>query len=356
MLLILIASVVAFFFSYISTPLFIVIAKRLKLIDDPKLRAHPANTHVGIIPRAGGLPIFIGFLVTVLIFIPLNKIIIGIIIASLLMLILGILDDRFDLSPYFRFFANIFVAMLVVLFGLGIPYISNPLGGIIRLDQFIVTINLLGSHKILVFADIFAIFWLVAVANFVNWSKGVDGQMPGFVAISSFFLGILALRFTAHDISTYSVAMLAFIIGGTFLGFLPYNFYPQRIMPGYSGGVLGGFFLGILSILSWGKMGTLLLVLSVPIIDAIYVIIRRTINFKSPFRGDAGHFHHRLLSIGWGKRRIAVFYWLVSFLFGLTALFLNAEEKFFALILIFIAVSCFILITSNVKRIIDKDK
>src|SRR3989338_11233687 len=355
MSLILLASVTVFLITFLITPVFIKIAKRLNLIDDPASRFHPANTHEGIIPRAGGLPIFIGIVIAVLIFIPINKIIFGIILSSLLILILGLWDDRRDSSPYMRFIANILVAMIMVSFGLGIPYISNPLGGIIRLDQFVIPINFFASHNILLFADLFAIIWLVAITNFVNWSKGVDGKMPGFVAISSFFLGIIAFRFTAHDISTFSVVLLAFIIGSAFIGFLPFNFYPQRIMPGYSGGALGGFFLGILSILSWGKMGTLLLVLSVPIIDAIYVIIRRTINFKSPFRGDAGHFHHRLLSIVWGKRRIAVFYWLVSFLFGLTALFLNAEEKFFALILIFIAASCFILITSNVKRIIDKE-
>ena len=81
---------------------------------------------------------------------------------------------------------------------------------------------------------------------------------------------MLAFRFTAHDISTLAVAVLSFIVAAAFLGFLPWNFYPQKIMPGYSGGALAGFFLGVLSILSWGKIGTMILVLSVPLVDALY--------------------------------------------------------------------------------------
>ena len=90
-------------------------------------------------------------------------------------------------------------------------------------------------------------------------------------------------------------------------------------MPGYSGGALAGFFLGVLSILSWGKIGTMALVLAVPIVDAMYSIIRRIAAGKSPLKGDAGHFHHRLLEVGWGKRRIAVFYIIVSAIFGMVA-------------------------------------
>lgn len=347
--------ITAFLFSFVSTPFFIKIAYKLHLVDDIKKRKHPAHTHRGVIPRAGGLPIYFAIFITTLLFIPLNKIMIGILLSSFFVLGLGILDDYFDLSPYLRFVLNIAIAIFVVLFGLGIPYITNPLGGVLRLDTVYFTINFLGTHKFLLIANLFAVLWIVAVTNFVNWSKGVDGQLPGFVAISAFFLGLLAYRFTSHDISNETIVLFAFVVAAAFIGFLPHNFYPQRIMPGYSGGALAGFLLGILSILSWGKLGTLILVLSVPIIDALYVMVRRMYNFRSPFLGDAGHFHHRLLTIGWGKRRIAVFYWVVSFLFGMCSLFFESQQKFLALLLVFITLAAFILITNQVKKINVKE-
>jgi len=349
---ILLATAISFLITFFSTPLFIKIAIKAGLVDDPQKRKHPANTHTGIIPRAGGLPIYCGIFIATSLFIPLNKIMIGILVASTLLLIIGILDDHFDTSPYVRFFLNIVIALVVVLFGIGIPYISNPFSSqVIFLDSWRITVDFFGTHTFLVFANIFAILWIVSITNFVNWSKGVDGQLPGFVAISSFFLGVLAYRFTAHDISTTTVALFAFIVAGAFAGFLPFNYYPQKMMPGYSGGALAGFMLALLSILSWGKLGTLILVLSVPFIDAIYALIRRLVKKKSPFYGDAGHFHHRLLTIGWGKRRIAFFYWFVSLLFGFSSLFLQKTEKILAFILVVCILTGFILIIDKLNVI-----
>jgi UDP-GlcNAc:undecaprenyl-phosphate GlcNAc-1-phosphate transferase len=341
----------ASFLSFLLTYPTIILAKKINLVTDKKKRKHPAHTHIGIIPRGGGLPIFFSFLISSLLFLKFNKIILGIVVASFLLLIIGLLDDYFDLSPYLRFFANLLISALVVGFGLGIPYISNPLGGVIRLDQWKINFNFFGQHQVLILADILAIIWLTWLTNMVNWSKGVDGQLPGFVAITAFFLGVLSQRFTAHDITVYSATILAFIISGAYIGFLPWNFYPQKIMPGYGGGALAGFWLGILSILSFGKVGTAILILSIPIIDAVYTIIRRVYQKKSPFRADWGHFHHRLLEIGWGKRRIAIFYWLVSFILGLSSLFLKGPEKLLAFLSFFIVLIVFILIIEKVKKI-----
>lgn len=336
------ASLLAIVISFILTFPTIKLANKLKLIDDPEKRKHPAHTHQGIVPRAGGLPIYLSFLTASLIFVSINKILIGILIGGFLIIIMGLLDDYYDLSPYWRFVFNIIIALIVISFGLGIPYLSNPLGGVIDLQSYVLRINLLGERRILYLADLFSIIWIVALMNFVNWSKGVDGQLPGFVAISSFFLGLIAFRFVKHDITVSSVALLCFIAGGSYLGFLPWNFYPQKIMPGYGGGAFAGYILAILSILSWGKFGTLILVLSIPLIDALYVLSRRIISLKSPFRADDSHFHHRLLRIGWGRRRIAVFYWLVSFLFGSSALFFQGIKKFFLIIVITFIIIVFI--------------
>jgi len=336
--------------SYFSTLPVINLAKKFNLVTDKKIREHPAHTHQGIIPRAGGLPIYFSILITSIIFLPINKILFGILLSSFLLIVIGLLDDYYDLSPYIRFAANLAISALVIGFGLGIPYISNPFGGIIRLDQWQLSFNLFGYHSILVIADIFAIIWLTWIMNMVNWSKGVDGQLPGFVSITALFLGIIAQRFTAHDINVQSVAIFSFIVSGAFLGFLPLNFYPQKIMPGYGGGALAGFLLGILSILSFGKLGTAVLILSVPMIDAFYTIIRRLKNKKSPFRADWGHFHHRLLEIGWGKRRIAVFYWLVALILGIASLFLKEIEKLLAFLTTGIILLVFIILIERVKK------
>lgn len=336
--------------SFILTIPMIWLAKKIGLVTDAKKRFHPAHTHIGLIPRGGGLPIFISVLLATLYFIPLNKIILGILLGCFLMIILGLLDDHGDISPYFRFLANIMISAIVIGFGLGIPYISNPFGGIIRLDAWSFPFDIMGRHSVLIFADLVAIVWLTWTTNMVNWSKGVDGQLPGFVAITAIFLGLLSQRFIVHDIGVQSVVVFSFIIAGAYIGFLPFNFYPQKIMPGYGGGALAGFLLGVLSILSFGKVGTAVLIMSVPMIDAVYTIIRRFIRNKSIFKADWGHFHHRLLEIGWGKRRIAVFYWLVALILGISSLFLKGPEKLVAFITVGVALLVFIYIIQKLKK------
>lgn len=344
------AFVISACISYLVTIPTIYIAKKLNLVTDRRKRKHPAHTHSGIIPRAGGIPIYIALLIVSIIFLPLNKIIVGILVSNAILLLLGLFDDYYDLSPYLRFIINLTISTIAVGFGLGIPFISNPFGGAIHLDQLKISFDLFGEHTILVFADILAIIWLTWIMNMVNWSKGVDGQLPGFVAITAFFLGLLSHRFVAHDVRASTVAILSFIVAGAYLGFLRFNFYPQKIMPGYSGGALAGFLLGILSILSFGKVGTAVLILAVPMIDAIYTLIRRLKNHKSPFKADWGHFHHRLLEIGWGKRRIAVFYWLVSFILGVASLFLGGLHKLLAFITIAVILLLCIVMIEKMKK------
>lgn len=341
----------SFLVSFISTPVAIKIAKKFGLMTDTDPKTHPAHTHSGKIPRGGGIPIYLALLLSVIIFLPLSKIITGILIANFILLVTGLLDDKYDLSPYLRFGINISISAIVVGFGLGIPYISNPFGQVIHLDSVKWTLDIFGSRSILILADFIAIIWLSWTMNMVNWSKGVDGQLPGFVAITAFFLGILSQRFVGHDINAQTVMLLSFIVCGAYLGFLPFNFYPQRVMPGYGGGAMAGFLLGTLAILSFGKLGTAILVLAIPTIDAGYTIIRRLQHGKSPFRADWGHFHHRLLEIGWGKRRIAVFYWIISLILGVASLFLGGVEKVIAFIMIGVILLVFIILIERMKKI-----
>jgi len=342
---------VAALLAFLFTGPTIALAKRFSLVTDRATRSHPAHTHTGVVPRGGGVPIYLSFALSTLLFVEFNAIIWGILISSLLLVIMGLADDFFDISAYVRFFGNLVISFLVVAFGLGIPYISNPLGaGVIHLDQWRIVIDVLGQHDYLIVGNLIAILWLTWTTNMVNWSKGVDGQLPGFVSIAAIFLGILATRFSAHDIQSVTVMQLSFIVAGAYAGFLPYNFYPQRIMPGYGGGGLAGFWLGILAILSFGKIGTAILILAIPMLDATYTIIRRIKNKQSPFRADWGHFHHRLLEIGWGRRRIAVFYWSISAILGFASLFLMGKEKLIAFVTIGIILLVFMLLINHIKK------
>lgn len=346
-----VALLVSTILAMLFTPGAISWAKRFHLVTDAKKRSHPAHTHRGVIPRGGGIPIFLSIAIGIFLFLPMSPIIVSILVALGLLFFIGLWDDKVDSSPYLRFFANIVIASIVVGSGLGIPYITNPFGsGVIHLDWIRWTFEFGGTRSILVLADVVSVIWLVWMMNMVNWSKGVDGQLPGFVSITALFLGILSLRFVGHDIRAETVMTLSFIVAGAYLGFLPFNFFPQKIMPGYGGGAIAGFMLGVLSILSFGKVGTAILVLSIPTIDAVYTIIRRVHGGKSPFRADWGHFHHKLLEIGWGKRRIAVFYWIISAILGFASLFFEGVQKVIAFLTVAILLIVFMLITHRMQR------
>lgn len=313
------------------TPIVLTLARRWGLVDDPRVRFHPAHTHKGVIPRAGGLALFVGITVALILWIPLTPQIIGILIGSLILTVTGLFDDKKDVNPYIRLALNVLVALLVVGTGSTIPFITNPLtGGVLHLATI---------HPWL--PALIAVLWIVWTMNIIGWSAGVDGQMPGYVAISAFVLGLLSLRYSVLDPNQLWVTMLAFIVTGAFLGFLPWNFYPQKIMPGYGGKTLAGFYLALLGILSFAKLGTALLVLGVPMLDAVVTLLRRLGTNKSPVRADRGHLHHRLLDLGWSKPTIALFYWGVSAILGLVSLTVTSTLKVFTLVAVAVSLTMF---------------
>ncbi len=344
----------AFFISLFSSYFVRKLAFKLNLVDDKKHRQHPAQIHQGTIPRAGGLALYLGVVIPVLLFLPVNKVLCGILLGASLTTLIGLLDDWKDLNPYLRFIFNIITALIVIAVGVGIPFINNPFDGVIRLDTIRLSFNFFGEHSILILADLLALFYIVWLMNIVGWSGGVDGQLSGFVAIAALVLALLSLRFSAHDISQNTITSLALITMGSYLGFLPWNFYPQKIMPGYSGKTLAGFLLAVLSILSGAKVGTMLLVLGLPATDAVFTILRRILKGQSPVWADQEHLHHRLLKRGWGKRKIALFYWLISAFLGFLALTVSAKQKIFVLLTLFCVVGGMILWTEKFKKEITR--
>ena len=340
----LLPGLVAASLAFLLTPLVIKFAKKIKIIDDPRKNKHEKVIHTYPVPRGGGLAAFAAVFLTSLIFLPVDKHLVGILAGAFLITLVGILDDKYDLNPYLRLGLGFLAASAPIVAGIGISFISNPFGGIIDLSHPQLSFSFLGEQRsIWVVSDIFALIWIVFMMNMLNMgAKGVDGQLPGVAAIAAAAIAALSLKFSA-DITQWPVIILASVTAGAFIGFLPWNFFPQKIMPGYSGSTLAGYLLAVLSILSTTKVGTLIVVLGVPLVDTGYTIVRRIISGKSPVWGDRGHLHHRLLDIGWSKRKVAVFYWLITAALGILALNLNTGLKLYTMVGIALGVGGLIL-------------
>ncbi len=321
-MILLIILTIAFVITLISIFPTIKIARRFTLLDDPRKRPHPGRVLKRIVPRAGGLACFIGIVITIILFIPLEKQIIGLVLGILILLITGLLDDKYqNFSPYIRLLTQFIAAIIIVGTGTTINFITNPLGGIIPLDQTV--------------GNLLTLLWIVWVMNMINWSKGVDGQMPGIVVITALVLGLLSFKlYLDGDPNQLTVTKLAFATAGSALGFLIMNWYPAKIFPGFSGSTIFGFLIATLSILSGAKLATALLTLLVPATDFVYTFFRRILSGKSPVWGDRNHLHHRLLDLGLSHRQITLFYILGSAILGAIALTLDSKGKLFAAVLV----------------------
>lgn len=337
-------------------PLTIKLALRFGLVDDPSKRPHPAHLHINVKPRAGGLPIYLGIVLTALIALPLTKSLTGIILGATILLTLGLIDDKIrSFNPYLRLGLLFVAATVAVGSGIGASFINNPLvhflklpppfdQQILRLDKVVIPFDFFGRHSIVLIADLFALLWISSLTQVINWAKGVDGQMPGITFITGFILGFLSLKlFLSGDPNQLLIAKLSFIVSGSSLGFLFFNWYPSKILPGFSASTILAFLLAILSILSGAKLATASLVLVIPIIDFVYTFFRRILQKRSPVWGDRGHLHHKLLDLGWNPRQISLFYMGTSAVLGSLALLADSQGKFFALTLVSIFVLIFIL-------------
>ena len=334
---------IALIISLVITPLTILWFTKKGWLIDPKKMPHPAHIHKIPVPKGGGIPIYLAVTITIFILLKPDHHLMAIAMAGLLALIVGVIDDIKSSNPYLRLAMNFLVTLIIVASGIGIAYITNPLGGVVNLTWPRIAFDLLGSHhEIWILADLFALLWIPSLMNAINWSSGVDGQISGVTTIAAVVLGLISLNYSA-DITQWPVATLAFATAGAFAGLTVFHFYPQKIMPGYSATSLAGLYLGVISILATAKVGALIIVLGIPLIDFVYLLVKRILSGKSPVWGDKSHLHHKLLAMGWGKRRVALFYWAAAVVLGVAALSFEARTKLIIMIGLVILMAIFIL-------------
>lgn len=319
------AFAISFILSIILTLVIRGLANRWQIIDKPTER----KIHERPIPLLGGVAVFLSFALTILFFA--NDFLagnldfrhlFGFLLGGLFIIIGGILDDKYNLKPRYQIIFPLLAVIAIIIGGVEIEKITNPLGGYIYLQDLLIVGPLLIAA------------WLLGMMYTTKLLDGVDGLVSGIGAIGSLiiFLFTLTTKYYQPDI-----ALAALILAGSAFGFLIFNFHPAKIFLGEGGSLFFGYALGVLAIISGGKIAIALLIMGIPILDVAWTILRRLSQGKNPFKfADKKHLHHRLLNLGLSQRQtVAVFYFL-SFLFGASGLFLQSRGKFFALLLLLI--------------------
>lgn len=330
--------VVAFVFSFAATPIAYRLAFKVGAVDVPrdKRRMHKKPT-----PRIGGIAIIFGFLVAICCFGRMTRELMAMLVGAAIIAGMGFVDDCKNLDAKLKFVIQIIAALVVMI------------GGNIRITVF-TNPNIFSNSQYLVLpwwlSGIATIIWIVFITNAVNFIDGLDGLAAGVSAIMSVSLVFIAIR-----VGEYSVAVIGLAIMGACFGFLPFNFNPAKIFMGDTGSTFLGFILATLSIQGVFKSYAVisfavpLLILGLPLFDAMFAMIRRIYNGKSPMSADRGHLHHRLIDMGFSQKQTVFILYAISGILGITAVLLAEYGTIRALILM-ICVVIFLLIQGMTQK------
>lgn len=355
---------ISFGISLVITPLIRKLSLRFKILDYPQ--KVPRKIHKKATPLMGGGAIFISFFL-VLFFakvfawlpgnVPSWKHLGGIFLAALFLMIGGFLDDKYQQSPRQQFLWPVLAAFFVVVSGVGIDFINNPLGGgYLRFDQVQIEIFRLKGipYYFTPWSDLLTFFWLLFLMYATKFLDGLDGLVSGISVIGALSIAGLCLltKFYQPDIAT-----LALIMAGAFAGFLIFNIHPAKIFLGEGGSLFAGFLLGTLAIISGSKLATTFLILGLAALDLVSVVFQRFFEKqRSVFQGDQKHLHFRLLKVGFSYWGSVIFYWLVALFFGISALLMGTREKVLALVILIIGSLIFINILSKKEEVKNRRK
>lgn len=298
-----------FLTSLILTHLMIKISKNMNIMDIPNER----SVHKKPTPLLGGIAIFLSFLFGFILFGNQNPLMISILIASFLILLLGIFDDIKPIKARYKFVIHILVALIVVFYG-GLK--------LTHADIFSLSLNFKWMSPYI------TILIIVGIINAVNLIDGLDGLCAGISSIYFLTIGVIALilnKFNGLDI------ILSFIMLGSTLGFLVFNFPPAKIFMGDTGSTFLGLMISVIMLLGF-KTVTLtsllipLVLLILPITDTLFAIIRRALNKKTIGQADKEHIHHQLLKHLSTRKTILVIY-IVDLIFSVVSIFYAIGKK-----------------------------
>jgi UDP-GlcNAc:undecaprenyl-phosphate GlcNAc-1-phosphate transferase len=294
------------------------LAVRLNITDKPD---EGRKIHARETPLLGGLAIFAAFFI--MLYFVHDKLLTGqleprhwlsFFIGAGFLMIGGFLDDKYNLKPAYQIIWPIPAIICVIAGGVQIEKITNPLGGYFYLGAL---------------SAVLIALWLLGMMYTTKLLDGLDGLVTGMTAIGSFiiFLFTMTTKYYQPD-----VGLAALILAAACLGFLFFNWHPAKIFLGEGGSLFLGFSLGVLAIISGGKIAVALLVMGLPILDVAWTIIRRLAAGKNPFKfADKKHLHFRLLNMGLSVKKSVLFFYAISIIFGLAALFLQSKGKVLAL-------------------------
>lgn len=340
---------VIFIMGLFVTLLTVPFAKRAALLLNALDKPSARKVHKQPMPRLGGIAIFAGYFCAVLtgIAVALFKgmdinysALFGLILGSVIILCLGILDDIKNLSPVKKLFWQAAAALVPIMFGVQITFISNPFSGMLLLGAFTIPVTL---------------FWIMAITNALNFIDGLDGLASGISAIAAVTLFIVAIR-----IHQPGAAIIMAALAGAAIGFLRYNFNPASIFLGDSGSLFLGFMLaaasveGVLKSTMFLSLLIPIFILAVPIFDAASVIFRRMQEGSHIFYADRRHIHHRLLDIGLNQRQIVLSIYSACILLSAGTLAFAFMKLWQALVVLFFIFIFSFLMFNRIKNQIRK--
>ncbi|RKT57283.1 glycosyltransferase family 4 protein [Saccharothrix australiensis] len=322
------------------------LAFRIGAVAYPRQR----DVHVKPMPRMGGLAMYGGVLGGMLLAhqLPVLRAAFdfsgdpwAVIVGGGVIVLVGVLDDRFELDSLTKLAGQVTSAGILVLFGLQWLLFWVPWGDVPDRGSLLVLDQNQGA--------LLTVLLAVTMVNAMNFVDGLDGLAAGIgliaaVATCAFSIGVLAKN--QGDVGSYPPALIAATLAGACLGFLPHNFNPARIFMGDSGSMLIGLMLAAAVTSASGKLNypgidgsyqaiattdllgllspllVVAAVLFVPMLDLLMAVVRRTRRGESPFSADKMHLHHRLLEIGHSQRRavLLIYLWAGVLAFGTVSL------------------------------------
>lgn len=320
----------AFVITFLQMPFTIKFAKKKGFLDVPK---DNRRVHKKPIPVGGGIAMVISVSILMLFFLPVNKGLIMTLIASLIIAISGLYDDKKGLSPKLKFIFQILAAVILIIAGMKIEFVTNPFDS----NDALLILNMLSIPV--------TIFWVCGITNTINLIDGLDGLASGVSMICA-----ISMFFITYNMGRYDVSLVCALVAGACLGFLPFNFNPAKIFMGDTGALYLGFMLSYISISGFLKQAAILmifvpvLILGVPVFDTAFAMVRRKLSGKSMVEADKGHLHHRLLKMGLNQRQTVVILYSISAIFGLLA---NLISKFHSSIALVISIGVIVLILAT---------